>query len=261
MTETGGAGVAGGAGGIEVIEVTAMPDVRAVSTLFTDVWGQSDEGAPLHSEVMRSLLHAGGAVTVARSGSRLLGAAVLAPATPAGTAYSLLAAVAPGTADRGIGRAIKLRQREWALARGISQIRWTFDPLVARNARFNLSVLGATAASYEVAFLGTAADDPSTPEEDRLDVVWDLTSEPSVEELSLGGTPIASGPDGAPFVRAEGEGRWIRVPHDVVALRRTQPAQAEDWRLAVREQFLDAFAAGLVATGVSRSSWYHLTPA
>jgi len=243
---------------VVISEVSAMPDVRAVSTLFTDVWGQSDEGAPLHSEVMKSLIHAGGAVTVARSGSRLLGAAVLAPATPAGTAYSLLAAVAPGTSDRGIGRALKLRQREWALAQGITQIRWTFDPLVARNARFNLSVLGATARDYEVAFLGTVEDDPETPEEDRLDVVWDLTAEPAAVELELGGTPIASGPDAAPFVRADGDARWIRVPHDIVALRRTQPAQAEEWRLAVRDQFLDAFGAGLVATGVSRSSWYHL---
>lgn len=248
---------------MEVTEVDTMPEVRAVSTLFTDVWGESDEGAPLHSEVMRSLIHAGGAVTVAREGVKLLGAAVLTPATPAGTAYSLLAAVAPGTSDRGIGRALKLRQREWALAHGHHEIRWTFDPLVARNARFNLSVLGATAAAYEAAFYGESSGESDGDEEiDQLVAVWNLTREPpaSEEELPLGGTPVAVGPDGETFVRADGATRWVRVPRDVVALRRIHPEEAREWRLAVREQFLDAFADGLVATGVSRSSWYHLTP-
>ncbi|MFT4265500.1 MAG: GNAT family N-acetyltransferase [Nocardioides sp.] len=249
---------------MEVTEVDTMAEVRAVSTLFTDVWGQTDEGAPVHSEVMKSLVHAGGAVTVARDGERLLGAAVLTPATPAGTAYSLLAAVAPGTSDRGIGRALKLRQREWALARGLTQIRWTFDPLVARNARFNLSVLGATASEYEQAFYGVMSDDLNGDDEaDRLVAIWELAPEPpapGAEELQLGGTPSADGPDGDPFLRLDGDARWIRVPRDIVALRRTRPAQASAWREVVREQFLDAFAADLVATGVSRSSWYHLTP-
>ncbi|UDY24491.1 hypothetical protein [Nocardioides sp. Kera G14] len=248
---------------MEIVEVDSMPDVRAVSNLFTEVWGRTDEGAPLHSDVMKSLIHAGGAVTVARDGERLLGAAVLTPGTPAGSAYSLLAAVAPGTVDRGTGRALKLRQREWALQHGFTEIRWTFDPLVARNARFNLSVLGATASEYEEAFYGVMSDDLNGEDEaDRLVAVWDLSPEPEPEapEVPLGGEPVADGPDGDPFLRTEGDSRWLRVPRDVVALRRTMPEQASAWRTVVREQFLEAFGAGLVASGVSRSSWYHLTP-
>lgn len=248
---------------VEITEASDLAELREVSTLFTEVWGRTAEGAPMHSDVMRSLIHAGGAVTVARTGGSLLGATVLTPATPAGSAYSLLAAVAPGTSDRGIGRALKLRQRQWAIERDLSEIRWTFDPLAARNARFNLSVLGATSAAYEVAFYGVMSDQINGEDEaDRLVVVWDLAHEPaaSATELALGGEPTLPGPDGSPFVRTDGATRWIRVPHDIVALRRTRPEQATAWRHAVREQFVDAFASGLVATGVSRSSWYQLTP-
>ena len=52
---------------------------------------------------------------------------------------------------------------------------------------------------------------------------------------------------------------WLRVPTDVVALRHTDPALAQAWRSATADWFRDAFAAGLVAAAVSRTSWYHFT--
>jgi hypothetical protein len=143
---------------LKVSEAESIEELRAASALLEAIWGRTAEGVPVHSEVMKGLVHAGGCVTVARNdGGALIGAAVLSPAAPAGEAYSLIAGVAPGANDRGIGRALKLRQRKWALEHGFTHMTWTFDPLVARNARFNLARLGAVAGEFESAvrsFLG-----------------------------------------------------------------------------------------------------------
>jgi predicted GNAT superfamily acetyltransferase len=121
--------------GVSVAETESMPELRETASLMEAFGGRGPDGVPIGSELMRSPAHAGGAVTVARAADgTLAGAAVLTPAAPAGATYSLIAAAAPGAADRGVGRALKLRQRAWALGQGHRVMRWTFDPLVGRNA-------------------------------------------------------------------------------------------------------------------------------
>jgi len=81
--------------GLRLDEVEDMDTLRAVSRLFEEVWGRNQEGVPLNSELLRSLAHAGGAVTVARDrAGALVGAAALVLA-PAQGSYSLIAAAAP----------------------------------------------------------------------------------------------------------------------------------------------------------------------
>src|SRR3954447_5770656 len=122
--------------GITVTTPHAMEDLRTVSALLESVWGRTPEGVPVNSEMMRSLVHAGGSVTAAHDGrGELVGAAVLSPAAPAGSTYSLIAAASSGHRDRGVGRAVKLAQRAWALQHGFRIMVWTFDPLVSLNAR------------------------------------------------------------------------------------------------------------------------------
>lgn len=261
--------------GVVVDDVEEMTGLRQVSELLVSVWGRTPEGVPMPSEVMRGLAHAGGCTTAAfDTTGALVGAATLAVAAPCGTTYSLIAAVAPGGSDRGVGHAMKLHQRAWALRRGFRTMVWTFDPLVSRNARFNLTKLGAVADEYAPGFYGRMADHINgSGEADRLVACWQLDSGRAADaargapEGPTGATGpvrtarlLADGPDGQPMLAEDAAGRWLRVPRDVVELRRRSPREAEHWRSAVRDAFVDAFDHGLAATHTSRDGWYLLTP-
>lgn len=258
---------------VVVRPVEQIDQLAQVSELLESVWGRNTEGVPINREVMRSLAHAGGCTTAAfdRDGA-LVGAAVLSPDSDPTAMYSLIAAAAPGSADRGIGYAVKLDQRAWALARGRNLIQWTFDPLVGRNARFNLAKLGAEAAEYEVSFYGQMSDDlngDGDDNADRLVARWVLNSRRATDAAS-GTVPeltgpaeeaevVSAGPDGKPMVQRDETGHWIRVPTDIVALRRENPDEAKQWRFATREAFQTAFANGLIATHMTRQNYYQLT--
>lgn len=254
-----------------------MTLLREVAELFGEVWGRNSEGLPMPSEVLRSLAHAGGLVTAGYDDATgaLLGAAVLGRDEP-GSAYGYIAAATPGAGDRGIGFALKQHQRAWCLTRDITRIRWTFDPLVSRNARFNLSKLGAVVTTYEPAFYGRMSDalngdDPA----DRLVADWRLDSDRAVAAAEGALTPPSGppgetdapgvgdeqdrGPDGLPAWRRSGAEAWCRVPTDIVELRRLDPATASAWRTQVRGRLTAAFDQGWIADGANHQGWYHLT--
>ncbi|MCW7946346.1 chorismate synthase [Streptomyces hygroscopicus] len=260
--------------GVHLSTVHDVAGLAAVTDFFSDVWRTPRSTPPYPAEVLHSLVHAGGAVHAAylADGDRLAGACVAVFGPPAeADAYSLVAA-----ADRGVGYALKERQRVWALERRARTMRWTFDPLVGRNARFNLVKLGGTGTEYLVDFYGPMADGVNDGDEsDRLTVTWDLASPRQPQETGArapapptvppalgsraGGTAMA--PDGAPLALRSDDGRhvWCRVPEDIVALRAADPDLALRWRHAVREVFTAAFAEGFTATGMSREGWYTLT--
>lgn len=257
--------------GVSVTEEEDMESLRAVSALLEAVWGRGTEGVPLNSEILRSLVHAGGCVSVARDADGVLvGAAALSIAAPAGSTYSLIAAAAPDHGDRGVGHAVKLQQRAWAVSSGYDAMLWTFDPLVSRNARFNLAKLGALAAEYEHSFYGRMTDDVNGEDDsDRLVARWDLTSRRTVaatEGTALdpdgpadAAEVLRTGADGRPMVRRDERGLWCRVPPDIVAMRRDDPDQAARWRLSVREVLTGALEDGLTASHMTRDGWYLLS--
>lgn len=256
--------------GVAVRPVADMAELRRLSELFETVWGRSPEGVPIGSEVMRSLVHAGGCVTAACSpAGDLVGGAVLTPAAGDST-YSLIAAVAPDRVDGGLGHALKLAQRAWALAAGFQSMTWTFDPLVSRNARFNLVKLGADAWHYEPNFYGRLDDVMNGGDDtDRLVARWDLAT--AAARAAAAGQPFEPvgpdpdaesaglGPDGQVALLQDAAGRWIRVPSDILELRRRDPGLAGQWRYWVRDVFTRAFSEGMVATHVTRQGWYLLT--
>jgi len=143
-------------------------------------------------------------------------------------------------------------------------MRWTFDPLVGRNARFNLAKLGATGTEYLVDFYGPMADGVNGGDEsDRVTVTWELAAPaPSYETADRDTAPgTHTAPDGATLARRDLAGHhiWCRVPDDIVRLRAADPELALRWRYAVREVFTEAFAQGFTATGMSRDGWYTLS--
>ena len=263
---------------VAVEAVDSVADLRRVAGLFSWIWAVP-EVPPMPHDVMRSLVHAGGRVHAAFREGDLLGAAVAVFGPPADTScYSLIAGVSPHAEGGGIGVALKLAQRAWALQAGAARMSWTFDPLLRRNAKFNISRLGAVGAEYLVDFYGEIADGVNDPETDRLAVAWDLraplpgaagppgAAAPAGEGMAP--AILAAGPRGEPVTgtapQADGTGPgqlrcWI--PEDILAIRRTDPALARRWRLAVREALGGAISDGYQVTAVLDPGWYALEKA
>lgn len=265
------AAAAATAAGVRIRLAVDLTELRRIERFFATIWETSPTQPPLAVDVLRAITHADGAVHWAEGGTGVAGAAALIHCGPTSRAvYSLLAAA--GDADRGVGFAVKLAQRAWALDQGATTMTWTFDPLVSRNARFNLVKLGAVAASYAVNHYGPLNDGIQGDDEtDRLIAYWPLASERATAAAAarpaecLGPDAATAepdprrAPDGGPLV-ARSEGCvWCRVPADIVALRRDDPVLAGEWRVAVREVLRPALEEGLVATGFSRPGWYQLT--
>lgn len=184
-----------------------------------------------------------------------------------GTLHSHVTGVAHDAQGRGIGVALKQHQRAWAADRGLAAVTWTFDPLLRRNARFNLIKLGAVGVAYEPNFYGSMADGVNAGDEsDRLFVRWDVGTatageEPDVDELRSGGATVALAPDdqGRPVLGEVLErGCLCWVPADVASLRSSDPALALAWRRALRQTLGAAVCAGTEVTAMTRSGWYVL---
>ncbi|MEU0567883.1 GNAT family N-acetyltransferase [Nonomuraea sp. NPDC005983] len=258
MTGSDAATAAATKAGVEVRELHEIAEFTDVHRLFDDIWHPDPRNVPISVELMIGFAHAGGYVAGAYEGGRLVGASVGFRAAGA----ALHSHVTGAAIGRGIGYALKLHQRAWCLERGLTRITWTFDPLVRRNARFNLVKLGARPEEYLENFYGVMADAINEGDEsDRLLTVWRLTEPPE----EGGGPPYQVG------VRAEGElpvvGRWdgrtvlVGTPGDVETLRRRDPGAAKAWRQAVREVLGGLMREGARVTGFTGQGEYRVTRA
>ncbi len=254
----------------QITELQAVADLEAVVALFSTVWGASE---PLiDSSTLKALSRSGNYVAGAKSDGRLIGALTgFLGGHPPGPLHlhSHILGVAPDVEARGLGFALKQHQRLWCLERGIPTIEWTYDPLVRRNAYFNLTKLGAEAASYLVNFYGPMDDAINAGDEsDRILVSWDLQSdkskaaaaghavEPSVDPRAAILSVSASGEPAAKPIACHLA--LAQVPEDIVAVRRRDPALAKRWRRAVRATLGEAMATGYRVTGATRDGWYVL---
>lgn len=263
------------AAGVAVREVSRTDDLAAVTSLFAGVWETPVREFQLGTEVLRALSHAGNYVAAAYDESgRMVGASLAFLGMHGGLIdlHSHITAVVP-EARGGTGFALKQHQRAWSLARGVERVRWTFDPLVRRNAYFNLTKLGAEVVDYQPDFYGAMGDAVNKGDHsDRCVAQWDLTSErsaraaaghalePDLQGLRTeGGVEVLSDDMGSPKIR-KGAGPILLcwVPEDVVALRRSDPTAAGAWRLALRDTLGRALDSGYRATGMTRSGWFVL---
>ena len=168
--------------GIEIRILHAAPEMSSVVDVFQQVWGSVTEIVRL--EMLMAISHAGGYVAAAydmsqgeRDRGRIVGASVALLATHGGkpALHSHVTGILPGVRSSGLGRAMKLHQQQWARERDIEWIVWTFDPLVRRNAWFNIAVLGAEAHQYLPDFYGTMTDAINAGDtSDRLLVAWSV---------------------------------------------------------------------------------------
>lgn len=227
--------------------VESAADLRRLVTLFNQVWGTM---TPLVGiELLRALGHTGGYVAGAFTDIRMVGGSLGFLCRHGGdfALHSHVTGILPGVRKTGLGRQMKLHQRQWAADQGLRAITWTFDPLVRRNAWFNLGVLGATVDAYLVDFYGQLTDsvngnDPS----DRLLVAW----------ATNGTLPDADHPPPVPPGAVA-----VPTPDDIVVLRRTDPSAASTWRLRLREELGGALADGGRVVGFTRTGDYLVLPA
>lgn len=246
-------------------ELTGLEELRLVDGLFRAIWGGDAYQVGMPVNLLQALVHSGNYVAGAWRGDALVGAAVAFHGRHEGRPelHSHVAGVARPARGSGVGRALKLHQRDWARSRGIGRITWTYDPLVRANGWFNLAVLGAAALSYHPDFYGPMVDDLNGVDEtDRCLVAWDTAGAQPTGPAAPGQaqTRLEVGPGGRPVVHPPtGDGPLLcQVPPDVVGLRSSDPDLARQWRLALRETMGAAMAAGYRATGMTASGHYVL---
>ncbi len=217
-------------------------ELAACVSLQKEIWGYAEhEVYPLRLFV--NLAKIGGYVLAAFApGGQAVGFVASMPGWHGRKRYyhSLSLGVLPEHEDRGLGRALKLEQRKEALRAGIECIEWTFDPLKAKNAYFNITRLGAIARRYFPDHYGPIESrlQQRLPT-DRLIAEWRLKS-PRVIRALRGNVP----PPGKKKHAAE-----VSFPIDISRLAEEQPAEARAIQRAVREQLQERFAQKLAVTG------------
>lgn len=264
--------VAARAARVLVRPVSSLAELTTLDRMLAGIWQDDASGPLLSTELLRALAKSGNYVAGAFDGGTLVGAAVAFFAAPGERElHSHIAGVSATAAGRSVGFALKQHQRVWALQRGISTISWTFDPLVARNAYFNLAKLGAIPTEYLANFYGPMHDRINSDDDsDRLMVRWDLAA-PAVVSASAG-KPVRcvrpatatvalrrSGTGGPVPGSFRGQTVVVAVPEDIETLRRRAPGAAKDWRVAVRETLSTLLADRLRFAGFDRDGWYVLT--
>ena len=242
---------------------------RAAEDLQREVWGQP-ERALVPAEQIRAVVHNGGMLLLARSPDEVVGFcfAFVGLEDGAPILCSHMLAVLPAARSQGLGRALKLAQRDVARKRGFHKITWTFDPLQARNAYLNLHRLGAYAHHYYVDHYGAMEDDINRGmPTDRLLAEWliDGDQRPGAAAGSGRGLPWilpavagAAADHAAPadpqVVHVGGGGGLVAVPASIDAVKQADRALMLRWRLAVRAALTSAFDAGLQAVDLLRDA-------
>lgn len=283
------AALAAGAAGVVIRELATLAELDAMIVLFDEIWEPEDGNSSLQLDMVRAMTKAGNYASGAYdlASGELLGACVGFFGPPAhAELHSHIAGVRPAGMGRSVGFALKVHQRAWCLRRGVRVIAWTYDPLIRRNAYFNLVKLGARPVEYLRNFYGTMDDAINAgTETDRVLVRWDLGSDLAVEacagrgqaasfaaELDRGAVvALSAGHGDAPLVLAgpapDGHGLdgpaldgartvLVGVPADIETMRLSDPALAGAWRAALRDALSPLLSEGARVTGFDRSEGY-----
>ena len=174
--------------------------------------------------------------------------------------WSDMLAVRPEARGRGLGERLKQYQRQRVCALGVRRMMWTFDPLVSRNAHFNINRLGALPVEYAENMYGTTRSElHGVLPTDRFIVSWDCEENPTPRDghdAHLDGQLLNPVSNGTPSVATLNNARSVRVqiPDDVQPIIQNHPALATRWREVTRKLFSDSLAAGYRVTDFVRGN-------
>jgi chorismate synthase len=250
---------------VEIREARGRADYDMCVSLQREVWGLSDLEITSAIQLIATV-HAGGLLLVAEApGEGIVGFSYGFAARSHGASHlhSDMLAVRPAWRGRGVGLRLKWAQREATLARGLSLVTWTFDPMRAKNARLNLHHLGALARDFLPDLYGrTSSALHHGLATDRLLARWELAS-PRVKRLAASKPPP---PREGPAIRINEVRRQaglpvsseprrdldaqllvLEIPGDWDAVCRAERGLALEWQDIVRRALQAAFARGYAA--------------
>jgi predicted GNAT superfamily acetyltransferase len=215
-------------------DLSGMEEFFKAEQLQRDVWGADDTEDP--ADLMMVIQHEGGLVAGAFEGERLVGYIFGFPTREPHVQHSHRLAVHPDARGKSLALRLKRYQRGWCLARGITLVRWTFDPLRHTNAHLNITRLGAEVSTYHPDYYGVMKGINAGLPSDRLRADWHLNSVRAAAcaawEPGMQGLPLPDDP--------------LRVPivPELDRLLAENYNEALAARLRVREALTSAFAAG-----------------
>lgn len=230
--------------GVILRELDGVAELQLAERFQVEVWGEGER--PDNSDIMLALQHEGALVAGAFDGARMLGFLFGFPSATPGVQHSHRLAVSEDARGLGLGARLKWFQRDWCLARGITRVRWTYDPLRAINAGLNIAVLGAEAREYLIDYYGPMPGINAGLPSDRVMAEWRLEA-PEVVTRAAG--------QGADLPEAVLE---AVIPADLDALVRSDPEAALAERLRLRDLLQAAFRAGLAIRGFDRARCAYL---
>ena len=222
-------------------DLSGMDEFRAAEDLQRSVWGAGDQPDP--ADLMMVVQGLGGLVGGAFAGEVLLGYIFGLPSRDPAVQHSHRLAVLSEARGLGLGVRLKFYQRQWCLARGISTVQWTYDPLRPINAALNIHRLGAQSGRYLVDYYGAMEGINRGIASDRLLVDWALEA-PRVAALALGETDLTAGGKVLP----------LALPQDLDALLAQDMAAASALRMQLRQALQKRMAQGQRIVGYDKQS-------
>lgn len=228
---------------ISIRPLTSLPDQDLGRMIFDKTWAM-DAGTEITPNLLQAMIHSGAYLSGAFVDGECVGAAFAFPATTGGLhLHSHMTAVLDSFRDKGIGHALKVDQYKWAKQNNYKEITWTFDPLVARNAKLNVLKLGVDISAYYPNFYGDMPDELNAGDEsDRV-----MASLKVVGDAPTPRTAISA---------PEKSAVLIAIPDDIVAIRGKDLAENLRWRRSVRDEFVNALARGGKVIGFSANNEY-----
>jgi predicted GNAT superfamily acetyltransferase len=247
------------AANVTLAALTTVEDADLVNQVIAATWG----GQHMDREVVRALAISGNVSWGAFDGETLIGFVLgWAGVDVDGLhVHSHMLAAVPDRRHAGVGEALKLAQRAQALEQGIEVVRWTFDPMVARNAWLNLGKLGVVIDRFARNFYGDMTDSINTGERsDRFTVGWPLRREPGPHRVreQPDAVLLRTGDDALPrpHLRSSAglgaQAATIEIPAEYHDLRSVDPALAGTWRDAVAEASERCLGAGMQGVAFDR---------
>ncbi len=256
--------------GVVVRVARSNEEIRRISELLAEVWGTPPAASPGPRNVLTAIADTGGYVVGSWADDSLVGASFGVTYLDGGEPCLRSQVTGVLQPRRGVGEAIKRHQQWWAAEHGMRRITWTFDPLVRRNAHFNLSRLGARIVRFVPDFYGPLDDGLNGSEAtDRCVVSWTSPVHPGPTPAGNSGDLLRDGhgalltadADGTPVLHGiDAPAVLVATPDDIVGLRQARPEAALAWRRSIRTAFSLAFEAGLVADLVTLDGHYRFRP-
>jgi predicted GNAT superfamily acetyltransferase len=228
---------------IEVYNLKTFLEQNQARKIFDETWAM-DSGTEITPNLLQAMVHSGAYLSGAFIDKKCVGAAFAFPATTEGLhLHSHMTVVLYEYRDQGIGYALKIDQWRWAKKNSYKEITWTFDPLVARNAKLNLIKLGCDISDYYPNFYGDMPDALNAGDEsDRIMASWKVVGDQPVAKS------LIPNPDKSDTL--------IKIPEDIVAIRSEDISENLKWRRNVRDEFMRAFEKGGKVVGFSANNEY-----